>query len=175
MNETKRKRLEEMGGRVTTVAEFLDLSPEEEAHIEIKLALRRLQIEMRKRRGLSQAQLAELLGTKQPGVARMENDSQGTGFDLLLKALIELGATPGEIGKAIGNVTIHATGSPSRWKENAKLATARAVVRTVAIGKPPQARGKMALSKLEKNSMARQDQGVKKIRSKVGHPVKVAA
>ncbi len=136
MDETQLKRLEAMGGRGTTVAEFLQLSPEEEAHIEIKLALRRLEIELRQRRGLSQAQLAEILHTKQPGVARMENDARGTGFDMLIKALIELGATPTEIGSAISGVVIHGTGRPSRWAELAATATATADDSNIVQDKP---------------------------------------
>ncbi|MDZ8026942.1 MAG: hypothetical protein RMY36_007440 [Nostoc sp. SerVER01] len=41
MNETKRKRLQEKGWKVGTVAEFLELTPESATLIEIKLALRR--------------------------------------------------------------------------------------------------------------------------------------
>ncbi len=41
MDEAKRKRLEEKGWKVGTVADFLELTPEETALIEIKLALSR--------------------------------------------------------------------------------------------------------------------------------------
>ena len=41
MNKAKRERLEASGWKVGTVAEFLELTPEESALIEIKLALSR--------------------------------------------------------------------------------------------------------------------------------------
>jgi ribosomal protein L18E len=37
MNPTKRQKIEAAGGRVVTIAEFLNLSPEEEEIIEIRL------------------------------------------------------------------------------------------------------------------------------------------
>jgi ribosomal protein L18E len=37
MNPTKRQRIEAAGGKIITIAEFLNLSPEEEAIIEIRL------------------------------------------------------------------------------------------------------------------------------------------
>jgi hypothetical protein len=39
MEHIKRRKIEAAGGRVVTVAEFLQLTPEEEAIIEIRLAL----------------------------------------------------------------------------------------------------------------------------------------
>jgi hypothetical protein len=39
MDQAKRKRLEEKGWKVGTVADFLELTPEETPLIEIKLAL----------------------------------------------------------------------------------------------------------------------------------------
>lgn len=54
MDEAKRKRLEALGGRVTTVEEFLGLTPEEMAYIELKLALARLLKEVRKEKALTQ-------------------------------------------------------------------------------------------------------------------------
>jgi len=39
MNQAKKKRLEKKGWRLGTVAEFLDLTPDESAYIEMKIAL----------------------------------------------------------------------------------------------------------------------------------------
>ncbi len=39
MDKAKRERLEQVGFRVGTVAEFLDLTPEENEFIEVKVAL----------------------------------------------------------------------------------------------------------------------------------------
>ena len=40
MDEQQRKALAKLSGRVTTVSEFLELTPAEEALIEVRLALR---------------------------------------------------------------------------------------------------------------------------------------
>ena len=50
MKSAKRKRLETRGWKVGTVAEFLQLSPEESAYIEMKLALSKNLQECRNRR-----------------------------------------------------------------------------------------------------------------------------
>lgn len=48
-------------------------------------------IEARKEKGLSQQQLADLAGVKQPAVARLENGSISPSLDTLSKLLIPLG------------------------------------------------------------------------------------
>ena len=48
-------------------------------------------IEARKEKGLSQQQLAELAGVKQPAIARLENGSVSPSLDTLSKLLIPLG------------------------------------------------------------------------------------
>jgi hypothetical protein len=58
MDQAKRERLEAKGWKVGTVSEFLELTPEENALIVIKLALSRSLRERRQQR-MSQAELAE--------------------------------------------------------------------------------------------------------------------
>ena len=48
-------------------------------------------IEARKEKGLSQQQLADLAGVKQPAIARLENGSVSPSLDTLSKLLIPLG------------------------------------------------------------------------------------
>ena len=72
MEKNKKKRLEDAGWRVGSTAEFLELSPEEAAFVELKLTL---STELRARRneaGLSQVELARRLGSSQSRVAKME-------------------------------------------------------------------------------------------------------
>ena len=58
MTDEKRKRLEEAGFRVGTIAEFLDLTPEEQAKIDNKQsALNKL-----KALGLNDAEINSILG-----------------------------------------------------------------------------------------------------------------
>lgn len=102
MKETKRKRLEAAGWRVGTSEEFLDLSPEEAALVEMKLNLARRLRELRADRGLSQAAAAKLLGSSQSRVAKMEAGDMTVSVDLLVRSLLAIGASRGDIAKAIG-------------------------------------------------------------------------
>ncbi len=72
MRKTKKERLEKKGWKVGTAEEFLDLSPEESAHIEMKLRLSENLRRRRRRRRLSQVQLAKLIKSSQSRVAKME-------------------------------------------------------------------------------------------------------
>src|SRR3989304_1843740 len=72
MNKAKRKRLESKGWKVGTVEEFLGLSPEESAYIELKLKLSESLKRYREQRNLTQTQLAQIVGSSQSRVAKME-------------------------------------------------------------------------------------------------------
>ncbi len=72
MRRTKKERLEKKGWKVGTVEEFLDLSPDESAYIEMKLRLSESLRQRRKRRRLSQVELAKLIKSSQSRVAKME-------------------------------------------------------------------------------------------------------
>lgn len=102
-----RKELESKGFRTGTVAEFLDLSPEDEAWIEMKRALRDKVVELRQKNGLTQAQLAHKLGSRQPRISQLEAGNDSVGYDLLVKSLLALGATPSQIGAAISRAGSH--------------------------------------------------------------------
>ena len=90
----------ELGWKDGTVAEFLGLSPEESALIEIKLALGKYLKQRRKRR-MSQAQLAERLNERQSEIASAESGQPLISIDLLVRAMLTIGATPQEIGQVI--------------------------------------------------------------------------
>jgi hypothetical protein len=68
----KRKRLEAKGWKVGSVREFLDLSDQEAAYIELRLKLARGLKARRHARGLSQTRLAKALRSSQSRVAKME-------------------------------------------------------------------------------------------------------
>ena len=94
MNAEKRKRLEAAGWKFGTVADFLNLTPAEEAYIEMKLALAR-ELEARRRgKNLTQKALAAKLKTSQPRVAMMEKGDPSVSLDLLFRALLALGIKP---------------------------------------------------------------------------------
>ncbi len=101
MKSAKRKRLETKGWSVGTVADFLQLSPEESAYIEMKLALSRNLQERRKNRSLTQEQLAQLLKSSQSRVAKMEAGDPSVSLDLLVRSLLILGESPKGVAKIL--------------------------------------------------------------------------
>ena len=103
MNPAKRQRLQKLGYRVTDAQEFLRLSDQEMALIDLKIALIQKLRDVRKRRMLSQKQLAVLLGSSQPRVAMLERGSPDVSLDLICRALIAMGVPRREIGKAIAS------------------------------------------------------------------------
>lgn len=104
MDEAKKRRLEEKGWKVGTVSEFLDLTPEETALIEIKLSLSRC-LKERRQRSMTQTELAEKLHSSQPRIAKAENGDASVSIELLIRAMLATGATPQEIGHVIAQVS----------------------------------------------------------------------
>ena len=101
MNPRKRKRLRQAGWKTGTVAEFLELNPEESALIEIKLRLSDLVKKARARRRLSQTALAKRLGSSQSRVAKIEAGDPSVSLDLLVRASFASGATRKDLARAI--------------------------------------------------------------------------
>ena len=101
MRKAKRTRLEAAGWRVGTVKDFLGLSDEEVAFIELKLALARSLRVRRQRRGLTQAQLAKLIESSQSRVAKMEAGDRSVSLDLLVRSLLAMGTTKRQLAGII--------------------------------------------------------------------------
>ena len=101
MDTAKKKRLKEAGWSTGSVAEFLELAPEDSALIEIKLSLTKLVKKARARRRLSQVALAERLGSSQSRVAKIEAGDPSVSLDLLVRASFASGATRKELARAI--------------------------------------------------------------------------
>jgi DNA-binding XRE family transcriptional regulator len=101
MDARKKKRLEDAGWRVGSTQEFLGLSSAEAAYIELKIALSDKLKERRQRQQVTQEKLAQLLGSSQSRVAKMEAGDPTVSLDLLLRALFALGATRRDVAKAI--------------------------------------------------------------------------
>ena len=101
MDKRKQRRLEVRGWRLGSAAEFLGLSPEEAALVEMKLRLSQALKVRRLDLRLSQTALAKRLGSSQSRVAKMEAGDRSVSIDLLMKALLTLGASPSEVGKAL--------------------------------------------------------------------------
>ena len=103
MKVSKRKKLEKAGWKVGTVDDFLGLSPEESAYIDMKLALSRSLKEKRIKKRLSQAAFAEKIDSSQSRVAKMEAGDPSVSIDLLMKSLLALGASKKEVAKVISS------------------------------------------------------------------------
>jgi len=93
MKTTKKKRLGEKGWKVGTVQEFLNLSPEEAAYVELKLALSKNLQQYRRQKKLTQHELARRLKSSQSRVAKMESGDPSVSLDLLVRSLLTLGAS----------------------------------------------------------------------------------
>ncbi len=102
MDKEKRRQLERKGWKIGSVQEFLRLTPEESAYIELKLSLADSLKQQRERRRLTQVELARLLKSSQSRVAKMESGDSSVSLDLLVRSLIALGASRRELARAIG-------------------------------------------------------------------------
>lgn len=91
MDAEKKKKLEERGWKVASTEEFLELSPEESAYIELKLTLSDHLKRLRKHKKMTQTQLAKLLNSSQSRVAKMEAADPNVSLDLLFRAFFALG------------------------------------------------------------------------------------
>jgi DNA-binding XRE family transcriptional regulator len=101
MKRAKRSRLEAAGWKVGTVREFLGLTEEEAAFLEVKLALARSLRQRRERKGLTQGELAELIESSQSRVAKMEAGDRTVSLDLLVRSLLAMGTTKRELARII--------------------------------------------------------------------------
>jgi len=87
---------------VGPASDFLGLSAEEAALVEMKVSLSQALRARREARGLSQVALAKRLRSSQSRVAKMEAADQTVSIDLLLRKLVVLGATPRDIARVLG-------------------------------------------------------------------------
>ncbi|NKB32607.1 MAG: helix-turn-helix domain-containing protein [Pseudomonadales bacterium] len=101
MKASKRRKLESKGWRVGSAKDFLHLSPEEAAYVELKFALSNTLRERRTKKNLSQVEVARIVKTSQSRIAKMEAGDPSVSIDLLIKSLLALGASPKELAKAI--------------------------------------------------------------------------
>ena len=101
MNEAKRKRLASKGWKVGTAREFLRLTEEEEAYVELRLRLADALRRQRMRRNLTQADLARIMKSSQSRVAKMEAGDASVSLDLLVRSLLVIGTSNKELAKFI--------------------------------------------------------------------------
>ena len=102
MRKPKKQRLEKAGWKVGSARDFLGLTNEEAALIEMKLALARGLRKRRRAHGLTQEELARRLGSSQSRVAKLEAADATVSIDLLIRSLLALGATRQQLARIIG-------------------------------------------------------------------------
>lgn len=101
MREEKQRRLVARGWRIGTAEEFLRLSAEEAAYVDLKVRLATGLRERRRRRSLTQATLAKRLQSSQSRIAKMEAGDPSVSLDLLIRSLLILGASRRELSRII--------------------------------------------------------------------------
>ncbi len=108
MQESKRKQLEAAGWKMGSADEFLGLTRDESAYIEMKLALSHSLRRRRLKNKLSQIELAKMVHSSQSRIAKMEAGDPSVSIDLIMKSLLALGASPKDVARAISSGTSRA-------------------------------------------------------------------
>ena len=98
MNHAERKRLEEAGWQVGSVADFLGLTNEETVYIELRVRLTEALKARRQAAKLSQKAFAAAMKSSQSRIAKAEANHQTVSVDLLVRSLIALGVSLEELG-----------------------------------------------------------------------------
>jgi len=103
MRKEKIKRLESKGWKVGSAEDFLSLSPEESAYIDLKFNLSANLRKLRTEQNLTQIELAKLLHSSQSRVAKIETGDPTVSLDLIIKSLLALGASKKQLARAISS------------------------------------------------------------------------
>lgn len=101
MEAKTRHKLEAAGWRVGSADEFLELTPEESALIDLKQSLGALVRATRQRAKLSQHGLAGRIHSSQSRVAKLEAGDASVSLDLIVKAAFAAGANRADVADAI--------------------------------------------------------------------------
>lgn len=97
MDAAKQAKLEASGWRVGSAEQFLGLTAQEAELVEVRLRLAHALREERERRHVTQANLAKRLGSSQSRVAKIEAGDPSVSLDLMVRALLTLGASRQEL------------------------------------------------------------------------------
>lgn len=97
------------------------LTPEEEAVIEMKLALARALRFSREASKLTQSAVAKKLGSSQSRVAKAKAGDPTVSFDLLMRALLAVGVPRSKLGRIIGTAKVERVPRRARRAELTEL------------------------------------------------------
>jgi len=101
MDKNRLKKLEEKGWKIGGIEDFLELSEEELAYIELKIILSEMVKDLREEKELTQVKAAEIINSSQSRLSKLEAADSTVSIDLQIRSLLKLGATKQEIGKRI--------------------------------------------------------------------------
>lgn len=101
MDAKKKKQLEAAGWRVGSTEEFLGLSDEEVAYIDLKMTLSQKLRQRREEVQWTQMELAKRLKSSQSRVAKIEAGDPSVSLDLLIRSLFTLGVTKSDLSKML--------------------------------------------------------------------------
>lgn len=101
MDARQKKRLEADRWRFGSYADFLNLTDAEMVLVELRASLAAALKARRARLGVTQVELAKRLRSSQSRVAKMEAGNPTVSFELLMRALLVLGASRRELAGAI--------------------------------------------------------------------------
>lgn len=135
MNKGKQKALEAAGWVFEDAEDFLELTVEERAIVEMRVQLSRAVRAAREKQKLTQAQLAKKMNTSQPRVNKIEAGSPGVSLEQLLNSWFALGGTAemkltqrADTGRAADSFVGH--GGRQRAKKPKTVVTAKKITRT---------------------------------------------
>lgn len=100
MDAKTKKKLKTAGWVEGDAKDFLGLTDAEAEFIEMKLALAADLRARRRARHLNQTQVARMVGSSQSRVAKMEAADPSVSIDLLVRALLQLGAERQDVAQA---------------------------------------------------------------------------
>ena len=103
MKKAKQKELEAKGWKVGSASDFLNLTPEECAYIDLKLSLSESLKSHRQGKKMSQLELAKMMQSSQSRIAKMEAGDPSVSMDLLIKSLLALGVSRKDLAKTISH------------------------------------------------------------------------
>ena len=101
MKTAKARRLKAAGWKVGSTKDFLRLNDQEAALVEVKLCLMDALRQARRKRGISQIDLAKRMGSSQSRIAKIEAGDPSVSLDLILRALVASGASRREIQETL--------------------------------------------------------------------------
>jgi transcriptional regulator with XRE-family HTH domain len=129
MDKAKLVKLQERGWKIGDASDFLELSSEESAYVELKVSLSRYLQKKRQTRGMTQETLARIMHSSQSRVAKMEKSDSTVSIDLMIRSLLALGTSKKELARAMtwgrDRMQVHSSRTSSSFQRRASGRTGK--------------------------------------------------